>query len=365
MPSVSLLTKSPCPMPEFYIHCGLHKTGTTALQHFVAKNAQALLDAGLHYPSSGTSFGAAHHNLAWELSRDRRFTRKLGTLEDMLRQTSWGGRDTMVSSEDFETSLLTPERWSPLVEALRGLGYNVTFVVYLRDQASYLRSLYLENVKHDCGDEFSAVARSAIERGVYSLRDWTFCFDYDLIGRQLSRVPNARVVFRSFERLVGGSIVPDFFALLGRPVPASAAVPETDQNVAADTRELLGRFLLNRHFMTMPPIEHSLAVVDLLLGGRRPVPRVPERLAAVLLKQRDSAIKRQVDAASPPRPSERRRDSGDWVVNISRLFSWETQVEVSSLYDQAPGEGEEKLRYLATAGADSLQTWRDWVAGGL
>lgn len=352
-------------MPDFYIHCGLHKTGTTALQYFLAKNAQALLDSGLHYPSAGTPLGGAHHNLAWELGRDRRFNKALGTLDGMLRQAAGGARDTVISSEDFETSLLAPERWTPLVEALRGLGFNITFIIYLRDPVSYLRSLFLENIKHGCGDEFSHVARAVLERGVYSLRDWTFCMDYDLLARQMSRVGGARVVFRSFDRLVGGSIVPDFFDLLGREVPASVAVPESDENAAADGGELLRRFVVNRHYVTMPPTEHLEAVVDLLLAGRTPVPRMPERLAAVLRQQRTSEIKGRLDAAAPGTASPRVRKTEGWVVNISRLFSWETQVEVCSLYDQAPGEGRDKLRYLATTGANSLQTWRDWVAGGL
>ncbi len=352
-------------MPEFFIHCGLHKTGTTALQHFLASNARALLESGLHYPASGTSVGGAHHNLAWELSRDRRFVRKNGGLELMLRQTAAIGRDTVVSSEDFESSLLSPERWTSLLETLKPLGYNVTFIVYLREPASYLQSLFLENIKHGCGDEFGAVARQVVERGSYSFKDWTFQFDYDAIARQMARISGARVVFRSFERLLDGSIVPDFFSLIGHTLPKGIIAADIEANLRTDTVTLLRRFVLNRYAHHFPDPELIAGILDLMAGGREVVPVMPRRLAEVIARQRPSEVKQAIDQQSTVAPTTRRPRSGGWEVNISRLFSWETQVEALAIYEQAPGSGTDKIAALKVGDQGRLETWRDWVAGGL
>ena len=352
-------------MPEFFIHCGLHKTGTTALQNFFARNAQALLDAGLHYPGSGTSVGGAHHNLAWELGRDRRFLGRHGNLELMLRQAASVGRDTVVSSEDFESSLLSPERWTPLVDALKGLGFSVTFVIYLREPASYLQSLFLENIKHGCGDEFGTVARTMLERGTYGFNDWTFQFDYDLIARQMARVAGARVVFRSFEHLIEASIIPDFFALIGHSVPEGIVTADAEANVQADPPSLLKQFLRNRYSPHFPAIAQVIEISEMLLGERKVVPRMPGRLAEVIGQQRASKVKQAVDQQAAVPYSPRRPRSDGWEVNISRLFSWETQVEVLAIHERAAGSGADKIEALRSGDQGVFETWRNWVAAGL
>lgn len=352
-------------MPEFFIHCGLHKTGTTALQQFFAGNAQALLDAGLHYPASGTGAGGGHHNLAWELGRDRRYLRRAGSLELMVRQAAAVGKDTVISSEDFESSLLTPGRWTPLVETLKGLGFSVTFVIYLRDPAKYLQSLFLENIKHHCGDEFGTVARAVLERGSYSYEDWIFQFDYDQVARQMSAIPGARVVFRSFERLVGGSIIPDFFALVGHEVPDGLDRADNQANVQARTVDLLAGFVRNRHFPFMPPDDQLADVVHLMVGGRDIVPVMPGRLAEAIARQRVSKVKQAADEQQAGSLASPRSRSGDWVVNISRLFSWETQVEALAIHHQAPGSGADKIAALRSGDQGVFESWRNWVAAGL
>ncbi len=352
-------------MPEFFIHCGLHKTGTTALQHFMALNAQLLLDSGLHYPAAGTGSSRGHHNLAWQLARDRRFFGRFGNVELMLRQAAAIAKDTVISSEDFESSLRSPERWTPLVEALRGQGFSVTFIIYLRDPASYLQSLFLENVKHGCGDEFGTVARAAIERGVYGFNDWMFQFDYDLIARQMAQVSGAKVVFRSFEHLVGGAIVPDFFSVIGHQIPAAVAVADQKVNAQASTAKLLGKFFRNRHMEYMPPVEQLAEVLGLMIGNRPVFVRMPARLAEVVERQRASKVKQSITPQTPVTVASRGPRPGDWEINISRLYSWETQVEALALYEQAAGAGTEKINALRSGDQGVFETWRNWVAAGL
>ena len=40
-------------MPRVFVHCGLHKTGTTALQQFLLAVSPSLLKLGILYPRAG------------------------------------------------------------------------------------------------------------------------------------------------------------------------------------------------------------------------------------------------------------------------------------------------------------------------
>ena len=62
-------------MVTVYVHIGLHKTGTTTLQHFLNDNEKELLTKDVLYPNAGKPkkvFDYAHHNLAWQINRDKR-----------------------------------------------------------------------------------------------------------------------------------------------------------------------------------------------------------------------------------------------------------------------------------------------------
>jgi hypothetical protein len=88
---------------KFYIHCGLHKTGTTALQAFLRQNTEKLRDAGVLYPYAGCpdSCPAGHHNIAWQLSRDRRYNRGYGGMDALAKEIGDFGGDILLSSEDL------------------------------------------------------------------------------------------------------------------------------------------------------------------------------------------------------------------------------------------------------------------------
>ena len=47
------------------IHAGIHRTGTTSLQRFLADNRAALAGQGVGYPGEATN----HQALAWALKR--------------------------------------------------------------------------------------------------------------------------------------------------------------------------------------------------------------------------------------------------------------------------------------------------------
>jgi hypothetical protein len=84
-------------MPRLYVHCGLHKTGTTALQDFLAAQAATLARAGVLYPRAGRpGVAGGQHNIAWRLAGDRRF------------DPAWGDLDALAADPDAYVADLYP-----------------------------------------------------------------------------------------------------------------------------------------------------------------------------------------------------------------------------------------------------------------
>jgi hypothetical protein len=201
---------------KLYIHGGLHKTGTKALQFFLQSNTEALQNAGILYPDVGctSSIGSGHHNLAWQLARDRRFDRALGGVEALALQIGNFRGDVLLSSEDFESSLGNPDAFSPLVQHAISTKRKIVIVLYVRDQISYLESLYCELLAHGLGEEYRLVANQIIAHQEYLVREWVFHFDYLQIARRFASIRDIRFVFRNFHTLTKGSICDDFCSLL-------------------------------------------------------------------------------------------------------------------------------------------------------
>ncbi len=132
-----------------FIHIGTHKTGTTYLQRAITTHAERLAAAQILVPKTGRPYRPGesacigHHNIAWQLSALSRFDPAFGTLEDFATEIAASPlRDAIVSSEDFAIAYDKYDGLERLRDACVSAGYRPTIVVYLRDQASYARSLY-------------------------------------------------------------------------------------------------------------------------------------------------------------------------------------------------------------------------------
>ncbi|MDP5055206.1 MAG: hypothetical protein NWP69_15575 [Congregibacter sp.] len=134
-------------MRELLIHIGRHKTGTTAIQHFLQDNRAALREHGYWVPNAGRVH-AAHHDFARPLQP--RNADQIKGVTDLslltpyvdLRQELAGKNPSyrvIVSSEGFQNC-----RPEPVREAFQ--GYRASIIVYLRNQLEYLASSYAQRV---------------------------------------------------------------------------------------------------------------------------------------------------------------------------------------------------------------------------
>jgi hypothetical protein len=133
---------------ELFIHIGMPKTATSALQRFFTINRDALAQKGIAYPAAGNL--EAHHRIGWALRSERGFghwwfSSDVGTYDfewqQVIRQCVL--QRNLISTETFWGS--TREDVSILKELSRRI--IPLFIVYLRRQDSLRSALYAEQVK--------------------------------------------------------------------------------------------------------------------------------------------------------------------------------------------------------------------------
>ncbi|MDE2318181.1 MAG: hypothetical protein KGK02_00610 [Rhodospirillales bacterium] len=233
----------PCTRPVLFVHAGLHKTGTTALQACLAQNREALRAQGILYPTAGCPGDApAQHNIAWQLARDRRFHSAYGTMDDAADEIAAHGGNTIISSEDFESILQQKEWLDKLALHPKLLAYRIVFVIYLREQCSYFQSLFLQITRNGMTQDAARMAEAVYETGMLKLQDWEFQFDYGRMVGRLARWKNGAVVLRNYHRLEGGSTISDFLSIVTPSLHLPEAVEGERINAARNIAEAMLEF---------------------------------------------------------------------------------------------------------------------------
>jgi len=330
-------------MRTLFIHCGLHKTGSSALQQALFTNRRLLLEQGVMYPEVGIPPGAcAHYNLAWQLSRDRRFQRHLGELNAVLRGLDGAHHSAILSCEDFESSLLHPRRWQAIRDQLDASAWQVVVVVYQRDPREYLESLYCQLLQSELGQEFALFASQAVRERRLVYREWEFVFDAAQIARAMQQVDGVEVILRDYHALTAGSVIDDFCEVVGLN-PEGFVLPPGLVNPRPALADLLRHFYKNR--MGGSSVDASEAIAALCERSTGPLAS-PRNIA--------TACEGLMDARPGQRRSPLARRSAPDALDIGKVFSFETCLMISDL--RAMGRTQAAARLIAG--------WQQWTRLG-
>lgn len=135
-------------MKRVFLHIGTHKTGTTAIQKFLASAEGRLREDGVLYPRSGRpaeDHGAqyGHHLLSWAIRKKKGvdhyndWKEVIGEIDAAKEQIA------VLSSEDFETC--TDGQIARIAALLK--DFDVHVVLYLRNPIGFTVSAYKQFVK--------------------------------------------------------------------------------------------------------------------------------------------------------------------------------------------------------------------------
>jgi hypothetical protein len=201
-------------MKTVFVHIGMSKTGTTTLQFLLDANRALLKSSGFCYPLSGLSSSPhekGHHELVTATkNRDESVYKALVAEIDKV-----AAKVVVLSSEGFSVS--TQAEIEFLKEMLN--CYEVKVVVYVREQASFLESLYNQAVKtgSEVRDryEFLADMLSSNRLNYYSIvKSWAAVF-----GKENIVVREYRGSGRG-----GRQLVEDFFGVDFKVVDYNSSV---------------------------------------------------------------------------------------------------------------------------------------------
>lgn len=200
-----------------YIHIGMPKTGTTALQQACYANRQQLKDLGFLYPQTGL-YSVAHHLLGYSLwTRNVRWMKTdksdpRGLIEAMLREAdATQCRNLLVSSE-----LLMFAAREGTLDLLRNClaGFEIRIICYVRRMDGYISSAIAQTIK-SMGGIFRI---SDFNQGKPVPQIDKFMQDEPgYLAQWLDAFPPDTMTVRPYERqqLHGGDICADFWQTLG------------------------------------------------------------------------------------------------------------------------------------------------------
>lgn len=228
------------------LHIGHFKTGTTALQVFMAQNAERFREAGLHYAESHLK-NAKQSALAFSLFHAVGVRELMhGYDDDTPPETLWRKffdearrrpePAVLASSEEFMRLGAWPEAADRLHRIIISAAGEFDFrvIAYLRPPQAHLRSWYNQLVKmrQKIGD-----FDSAVQVGMEPVH-----LDYALALRPFFEMFGARAVtLRLFDDALReeNRLFIDFLAALGLPAPPAGLVwPQNDPNPRLDDRLL-------------------------------------------------------------------------------------------------------------------------------
>ena len=230
-----------------FLHIGTHKTGTTAIQRFLARNAKQLAAAGLLVPQSGrTGPDTGHHELAAAL-RSRPASEVPTVLSDVLAELrATRPYRACLSAEDFECLDNRPDVLAAVRTALDGIGYDTRIILYVRDQAQYAESLFAELVSHGYSESFDRWIDRILSHRFVDYEMWRFHFEYSTLVRRFARVFCASAIdVRGYRAPI--SLIDDFLLALGFASRRSADVGEesTFENRRRTTNNVVRRWVCN------------------------------------------------------------------------------------------------------------------------
>jgi hypothetical protein len=162
------------------IHPGLHKTGSTYLQHILNDNSAALAARGVHYRQQ--SGYPAHHEAAWKI-----LLGDPGPIVAMAEEARAADCHTVIlSSEDLEGALHDERPLRAIDEACAIAEIEqVEWHVVLRDPEPVFQSLFAQLQHHVYADGFQ-LFYDVMHRGFVQMEQpmpergtpyWYYCFD--------------------------------------------------------------------------------------------------------------------------------------------------------------------------------------------
>ncbi len=219
-------------MGTVYLHIGMPKTGTSALQMFLAQNQQLLNQKGFSYPDMPFSFQNvgqrrnAHFLTLWEHKDDAKEWQQGFVI---VREEFRSYDKVILSDENIWSRQRLDDFWESVTEGFSQIGADIRVIVYLRSQDDQVESNWNQKVK-----DKKTRMQISFEQFMEEERYYYMPFDYkSALDRIASYVGKDNIIVRVYEKqqFLGGNIFSDFLSAVGLELTDDYELPEYAANV--------------------------------------------------------------------------------------------------------------------------------------
>ena len=228
-------------MPDIFLHIGIPKTGTTAIQRFFSQRRLILKSAGILYPVTMGRCGA-HYELSSVFGFGPKTGQNLSKKKNILiREIRHSGCEKVIfSSENF---VLPGD-----IEGLNRFfqAFDTKIVVYLRRHDKWWPSAYQQSVRMVAKPKWKRSFEEFIKfQKKHGARYW----DYRrLLDRWASVFGKDNIIVRPFEfRQIGSNVIGDILKIIGashlcKNLDCDAAKLQVNESISALSLLLIEEF---------------------------------------------------------------------------------------------------------------------------
>ena len=232
---------------EYILHIGMPKTGSTSLQNALFNNHEVLREFGIVFPNIGlnrTECGQVRHEHLISALQNYNTNKSIFKDWDDFLHRETDNMDICVISYENMFPGVCPQKLLPLFPRDR-----TRIVVYIREQAEYIASLYANQIRWDTLQETFAEYSQIRPRNYFRVMNrW----------REVYGQENLTFRLYSRESLLGGNIIDDFANLVRPGLQNMLDTLKYDLHPSISGNLLFTKFILNK-FITA---EESNSIVS-------------------------------------------------------------------------------------------------------
>lgn len=226
-------------MKTLWLHIGMAKIASTAIQTFCSENAKLLEREGFCYPIFSISYpgiSRAHNGcfllkVIKDLDGNRDVNQEAANFQEGMKTVHklFKSYDNVILSNEIIWRGMDVDKknfWELMIKEAQKGDFNIRVIVYLRRQDSFISSNWNQLVKRQWTEETFEHYISRVDRTMLNY--------YDKLERMAALIGKENIIVRRFDRekFIGGNIYSDFLDAVGISITNEYVITKEVRNTS-------------------------------------------------------------------------------------------------------------------------------------